>query len=75
MMVVSSKSNLGGESIGITVEELARVRQLGDFDLTMLLSEIHDFGWVHPKYPNVGGKALLLDIWKAHEMRQSPKGH
>lgn len=29
----------------ITQEELAYIRTLGDFDLTMLISEIHDHGW------------------------------
>lgn len=29
----------------ITPQELANIRKLDDFDLTMLLSEIHDHGW------------------------------
>ena len=30
----------------ITPGELAQIRSLNDFDLTMLLSEIHDHGWL-----------------------------
>ena len=26
-------------------EELKKIRALDDFDLTMLISEIHDYGW------------------------------
>src|SRR5215472_99383 len=29
----------------ITADELAQIRTLDDWDLTMLLSEIHDHGW------------------------------
>lgn len=29
----------------ISPRELAKIRRLGDFDLIMLLSEIHDRGW------------------------------
>jgi hypothetical protein len=29
----------------ITTKELAAIRALDDFDLIMLLSEIHDHGW------------------------------
>lgn len=29
----------------ISPDELAEIRKLNDFDLTMLLSEIHDHGW------------------------------
>lgn len=36
-------------NIEITAEELARIRMLEDFDLTMLLSEINDHGWVHAR--------------------------
>lgn len=29
----------------ISPEQLAKIRRLSDFDLIMLLSEIHDHGW------------------------------
>ncbi len=34
-----------GDNQKISTEQLALIRRLGDFDLTMLLSEIHDHGW------------------------------
>ena len=33
------------ENQKLTPEELAAIRRLDDFDLTMLISEIHDHGW------------------------------
>jgi hypothetical protein len=36
---------LPGENLEIDVADLAFIRTLGDFDLTMLLSELHDHGW------------------------------
>ncbi len=33
------------KNIDITPKELAQIRALADFDLTMLLSDIHDCGW------------------------------
>lgn len=29
----------------VTVDELRKIRALDDFNLTMLISEIHDHGW------------------------------
>jgi hypothetical protein len=29
----------------VTAEQLAKIRRLDDFDLIMLISEIHDHGW------------------------------
>ena len=29
----------------VSTEELAKIRKLEDFDLIMLISEIHDHGW------------------------------
>lgn len=29
----------------VTAEQLAKIRLLDDFDLIMLISEIHDHGW------------------------------
>jgi hypothetical protein len=29
----------------ITAEQLAKIRTLDDFDLIMLISEVHDHGW------------------------------
>jgi len=29
----------------VTKQELAKIRSLDDFDLIMLISEIHDHGW------------------------------
>ena len=37
----------------ITAEELARIRALDDFDLIMLLSEIHDYGWPVVSYGTI----------------------
>ena len=34
-----------GDNIDITKDELDQIRGLQDFDLKMLLSEIHDHGW------------------------------
>lgn len=33
------------ENIAVTAGELESIRNLTDFDLTMLLSEIHDHSW------------------------------
>jgi len=33
------------DNIDITKKELRDIRNLPDFDLTMILSEIHDHGW------------------------------
>jgi hypothetical protein len=46
MTIVFSSSNPSGENIEITKEELNLIRNLKDFDLTMFLSELNDFGWV-----------------------------
>lgn len=37
----------GMENIDVTKQELAALRALPDFDLTMVLSEIHEHGWPH----------------------------
>jgi hypothetical protein len=29
----------------VTIKELAKIRKLADFELIMLISEIHDHGW------------------------------
>ena len=50
----------------ITQTELAIIRQLDDFDLTMLLSEINDHGWQE-------GRKLLQMIWKARNRHQSER--
>jgi hypothetical protein len=34
------------KNIKITAEELRQLRELPDFDLTMILSDIHDNGWL-----------------------------
>lgn len=34
-----------GRNQDITPEELLQIHELDDFDLTMILSEIHDHGW------------------------------
>lgn len=49
----------------ITKKELNQIRSLPDFDLKMLISEIHDHGWIHPMYKSAGGKALLPFIIEA----------
>lgn len=35
-----------GKNIKISAEELEQLRSLSDFDLTMILSEINDHGWL-----------------------------
>lgn len=34
------------ENQEVTEDELNHIRQLSDFDLVMLISEIHDHGWI-----------------------------
>jgi hypothetical protein len=34
-----------GVNQNVRPEELAKIRKLDDFDLKMLISEIHDHGW------------------------------
>lgn len=36
---------MSGKNIQITKEEIDFIKGLEDFDLKMLLSEIHEFGW------------------------------
>ena len=38
--------DLPGKNIEITKAEIAKIRSLDDFDLTMLLSEINDHNWI-----------------------------
>ena len=50
------------ENQEISPKELAFIRQLEDFDLTMLISEVHDHGWEHAKrtmYMMPGAKEML----------------
>lgn len=49
------------ENIEITPQEIAHIRQLGDFDLKMLLSELDEFGWDDAR--------ALLPMIKATEAR------
>jgi hypothetical protein len=35
-----------GENQKVSAEQLAKIRNLEDFDLIMLISEIHDHGWI-----------------------------
>ena len=46
------------DNIEITPQELAFIRSLEDFDLTMFLSELHDHGWPI-------ARELLADIEKS----------
>lgn len=48
----------------ITPEELAQIRGLPDFDLTMLLSEVSDHDWR-------AAKLMLADIDKALRMERN----
>ncbi len=48
----------------ISADEMRAIRSLDDFNLQMLISEIHDHGWIS-KHPNVGGKSLLPMILAA----------
>ena len=63
MVLAVAPRNPDGKSIEITKDELAFVRSLPDFHLTMFLSELHDFGWPM-------ARRLLPDIKKAMEIRQ-----
>ena len=35
-----------GSNQNVTQAEMVKIRSLADFDLVMLISEIHDHGWV-----------------------------
>jgi hypothetical protein len=61
------------KNIRISKRELQMIRELDDFDLTMLLSQINDTGWVHPAGPNVGAKGLLPMIWEARLAEEKRK--
>lgn len=69
-MLLINPNNPDCNNLEITEDELKFIRSLEDFDLIMLLSEIHDNGWVHSKYPSIGGKALLPMIRDALEERK-----
>lgn len=43
-----------GKNQRVSSEQLTKIRQLDDFDLIMLISEIHDHGWL------VAAKTLAL---------------
>lgn len=66
MKLYMSARNPDGQNIEITKEELAKIRRLSDFDLTMLLSQLEDFGWQRsiPQDPtgHLGARALLPEI-------------
>lgn len=47
----------------ITQEELTQIRAMTDFDLTMLISEIHDHGWTE-------ARALIPMITEANRKKQ-----
>lgn len=34
-----------GDNVEITPNEMSAIRTMSDFDLTMLISEVHDHGW------------------------------
>lgn len=36
---------MNGDNQNVSDEQLQKIRQLDDFDLIMLISEIHDHGW------------------------------
>ena len=38
-------AKIGALNQRVSTAELAKIRKLGDFDLLMLISEIHDHGW------------------------------
>ncbi len=42
----------------VTKQEIEAIRAIEDFDVVMLISEIHDHGWLH-------GQRLLRDMPKA----------
>jgi hypothetical protein len=52
-----------GNNQNISPAELAAIRVLDDFDLKMLLSEIHDHGWP-------AARRLLADILQAQMSRR-----
>jgi hypothetical protein len=59
---------MSGDNIKISAEELRQIRELPDFDLTMLLSEVNDFGWDPDN--GLGGKHLLPMIMNAIATRK-----
>jgi len=55
-------------NIRATKEELQQIRGLEDFDLTMMLSEIHDNGWIT-------ARRTLPMILEAVAATKARKGH
>lgn len=53
-----------GTNQEVTKKELRAIRALDDFDIVMLISEIHDHGW--PR-----GRKLLAMMPKAREILQA----
>lgn len=60
---------MSGGNIEITKEELTFIRSLEDFDLTMFLSEVHQFGWEGKGPGATGGRKLLPLIAAALKTR------
>lgn len=54
MPLLVSTVNPNGNNRKVTKEQLDRIRSLDDFDLIMLISELHDFGW------NVAARTLEM---------------
>lgn len=44
-MIIINPNNPDNKNIKISKKELDLIRSLKDFDLTMFLSELSDFGW------------------------------
>jgi hypothetical protein len=55
----------------VTPAELTKIRNLEDFDLIMLISEIHDHGWLAaratlvlmPPKGNLGDYLMKMETW------------
>ena len=56
-----------GDNQDISTAQLALIRSLDDFDLKMLLSEIHDHGW--------SVASLLLPVILLSSAQYTAKGH
>ncbi len=66
-----------GSNQKITAVELSQIRSLDDFDLKMLISEIHDYGWpglLTKKRWGFGGKSLLASIMFTNNFNNRNQG-
>jgi len=60
---------MNGKNQNVSAKEMKKIRNLADFDLVMLISEIHDHGWL------VARQTLKLMPPKDKDAPSIPKGH